>query len=153
VPVQPKPTNDVRTYYRPSGHSIATISTKEKEAIRDWKHDWDKPLQHRAGGSKAIWKTASERLLLRNKDSIRRLDAERAIMEQMAARMELEKRQQPQMRSIQSIEEMAEEDKRADEEWNGIATQLASDAQSPGVQEVKSISFRHQRHPIASGRR
>jgi hypothetical protein len=35
----------------------------------------------------------------------------------------------------------------------GIATQLASDAQSPGVQEVKSISFRHQRHPIASGRR
>lgn len=127
VPVQPKPTNDVRTYYRPSGHSIATISTKEKEAIRDWKHDWDKPLQHRAGGSKAIWKTASERLLLRNKDSIRRLDAERAIMEQMAARMELEKRQQPQMRSIQSIEEMAEEDKRADEEWNGKSNTATSD--------------------------
>jgi hypothetical protein len=40
-------------------------------------------------------------------------------MEQMTARMELEKRQQPQMRSIQSIEEMAEEDRRADEEWNG----------------------------------
>jgi hypothetical protein len=67
--------------------------------------------------------------------------------------IESEKSQQPQMRSIQSIEEMAEEDKRADEEWNGIATQLAFDAQSLGVQEVISVSFRHQQRPIANTRR
>ena len=48
-------------------------------------------------------------------------------MEQMAARMELEKRQQPQMRSIQSIRQMAEEDKRADEEWNGKSNTATSD--------------------------
>ncbi|KAL1793901.1 hypothetical protein ACET3X_007322 [Alternaria dauci] len=126
------------------------MSTKEKDTVQDWKSDLGKPLQHRSEGSKAIWKTASQRLLLRNKDSIRNLDAERTIIEQMNARMELEKRQEPQMRSIQSIEEMAEEEKRADEEWNGIATQLAFDAQSPGVQEVKSVSFRHQRRPIAN---
>jgi hypothetical protein len=87
--------------------------------LEGWEQDWEKPLQRRIGDSRAIWKSASHRLLLRNKDSIQRLDAESAIMEQMAARMELEKRQQPQMRSIQSIEEMAEEDRRADEEWNG----------------------------------
>ncbi|KAG9190331.1 hypothetical protein G6011_08419 [Alternaria panax] len=137
VSVQPRPKTGVRTYHPPATRARVAISTKEKETVRGWEHDWDKPLQHRAGGSKAIWKTASERLLLRNKESVRRLDAERAITEQMAARMELEKRQQPQMRSIQSIEEMAEEDKRADKEWNDIATQLAFDAQSPGVQEVK----------------
>jgi hypothetical protein len=31
------------------------------------------------------------------------------------------------MRSIQSIEEMAEEDKRADEEWNGKSNTATSD--------------------------
>ncbi|KAI4952990.1 hypothetical protein J4E86_006527 [Alternaria arbusti] len=119
-------------------------------------HSILKPLylqQQRIGDSRAIWKSASHRLLLRSKDSIQRLDAEQAIMEQMTAKMELEKRQQPQMRSIQSIEEMAEEDRRADEEWNGIANQLAFDAQLPGVQEVKSVSFRHQKRHIANARR
>jgi hypothetical protein len=35
----------------------------------------------------------------------------------------------------------------------GIATQLAFDAQSTGVQEVKSVSFRHHQRPIANARR
>ena len=29
----------------------------------------------------------------------------------------------------------------------GIATQLAAEAQSPGIQEVHSVSYRHQRRP------
>ncbi|CAG5185030.1 uncharacterized protein ALTATR162_LOCUS11202 [Alternaria atra] len=119
VPIQPEPMTSARIRHPPVFDFKVALPPKEKEPVRGWEHDWDKPLQHRAGGSRATWKTASQRLLLRNKNSVRHLDAERAIMEQMAASMELEKRQQPQMRSIQSIEEMAEEDKRADEEWNG----------------------------------
>jgi hypothetical protein len=119
VPIQPKPTANARILQSPAFQSQVALLTTEREPLEGWEQEWEKPLQRRIGDSRAIWKSASHRLLLRNKDSIQRLDAESAIMEQMAARMELEKRQQPQMRSIQSIEEMAEEDRRADEEWNG----------------------------------
>lgn len=119
VPIQPEPTANARILHAPAFHSQTALPATGKEPARGWEQDWERPLQQRIGDSRAIWKSASHRLLLRNKDSIQRLDAEQAIMEQMTARMELEKRQQPQMRSIQSIEEMAEEDRRADEEWNG----------------------------------
>ncbi|KAH6864877.1 hypothetical protein BKA58DRAFT_322127 [Alternaria rosae] len=153
VPVQPKSTANSRILHAPAFHSQTALPTADKEPVRGWEQDWERPLQQRIGDSRAIWKSASHRLLLRNKDSIQQLDAEQAIMEQMTARMELEKMQQPQMRSIQSIEEMAEEDRRAEEEWSGIANQLAFDAQLPGVQEVKFVSFRHQKRHIANARR
>jgi hypothetical protein len=34
-----------------------------------------------------------------------------------------------------------------------IANQLAFEAQSPGVQEVKSVSYRHQKRPVVGARR
>jgi hypothetical protein len=119
VPVQTRPITNARICPPPVSRSQVALPTTQQEPEQGWEHDWENPLQNRVRDSRAIWKTASHRLLLRNKESIQRLEAEKAIMEQMAARMELEKRQQPQMRSIQSIEEMAEEDRRADEEWNG----------------------------------
>jgi hypothetical protein len=100
---------------------IAPNGSKFTEALDDWEHDWDKPLQNPMGGSKGIWKTASHRLLIRNKDSIQKLEAEKAVRDRMEKRMEMmsSEQQQTQMRSIQSIEEMAEEDRKAREEWNG----------------------------------
>ncbi|KAF1836393.1 hypothetical protein BDW02DRAFT_646206 [Decorospora gaudefroyi] len=135
---------------QPTHFMTATNPNGRLEPVKGWDKDWDKPLQYRIGDSKGLWKTASHRLLVRNKDSIRRLDAEKALGEKMKQRLEMSTVHDPQMRSIQSIEEMAEEDRRAGEEWNGIATQLAIEAQSPDVQEVHSFSYRHQRRPAVS---
>jgi hypothetical protein len=108
-----------------SSHPPTANGSRFAEALdgreHDWEKHWEKPLQHRIGDSKGIWKTASHRLLIRNKDSIQRLEADKAIRENMGKRMEMQRREetQTQMRSIQSIEEMAEDDRRAGEEWSG----------------------------------
>ncbi|KAF1941386.1 hypothetical protein EJ02DRAFT_492436 [Clathrospora elynae] len=139
----PKPSPHTPSQQSTRSHSVTSI-----EPVHGWEQDWEKPLQHRIGGEKVIWRSSSSRLYIRNKDSIKKLEEERRKAE-MRDRMEIEKRQAFQVRSIQSIEEMAEEDRRADAEWNGIATQIAAEAQSPSVQEVHSFSFSHQRRLLA----
>ena len=57
--------------------------------------------------------------MVRNKDSILRLDSDKQMREKTKGRMETDKRQPSQVRSIESIEEMAEEDRLAYEEWTG----------------------------------
>jgi hypothetical protein len=111
-----------RSSYPISVHPVNANGSRFTEVgIDGWEHDWDKPIQQRIGESKGIWKTASHRLLIRNKDSIQKLEKEKAILEKMGKKMEEERKEerQNQMRSIQSIEAMAEEDRRAGEEWNG----------------------------------
>ena len=119
IPFQSRMTTGAQICHHTTIHSQTALHSTLTNDTADWEQDWDQPLQQRIGDSKGLWKTASQRLLIRNKDSIRRLGAEKAIRERMMARMEAEQQQEPQMRSIQSIEEMAEEDRRADEEWSG----------------------------------
>jgi hypothetical protein len=95
-----------------------TFTTVPFEPVPGWEYDWDKPIQHRIGSDKGIYRSTSNRLTIRNKDSIQILDEDK-IRRQMRERMEIAKRETPQMRSFQSIEEMAEEDRRANEEWGG----------------------------------
>jgi hypothetical protein len=103
-----------------ASHPVTATGSKFTEALNGCEHEWDSPNQHRVGDSKGIWKTASHRLMIRNKDSIQKLEAEKAVRERMEKRMDIVSReQQTQVRSIQSIEEMAEEQRRAGEEWNG----------------------------------
>lgn len=99
------------SHRRPANSQAAFTSSK---TIAGWDQDWDKPLQHRIGDTKALWKTGSHRLMVRNKDSIRRLESDKATREKTTT----DKRQQSKTRSTQSIEEMAEEDRLANEEWS-----------------------------------
>ena len=117
----PKPTTKPATgaricHRRPINPQAAFTSSN---TIAGWDQDWDKPLQHRVGDTKAIWKTGSHRLMVRNKDSILRLESDKQMREKTKGRMETDKRQPSQVRSIESIEEMAEEDRLAYEEWTG----------------------------------
>lgn len=81
--------------------------------VPGWDEDWDKPLGLRTGPHKAIWKTPSFRLEIRNKRSIRKMEAEARIRETM------EHTQALQMRSMRSVEEMVEEERRASREFFG----------------------------------
>ncbi|EMD66768.1 hypothetical protein COCSADRAFT_84423 [Bipolaris sorokiniana ND90Pr] len=105
--------------YPPSIHSHVALNTMLTESVKGWEQDWDKPLQHRVGSSKGLWRTASQRLLIKNKDSIRRLNAEKAKKNKSVDLKDVEDRPIPQMKSIESIQEMVEEERRADEEWSG----------------------------------
>ncbi|RMZ69532.1 hypothetical protein GMOD_00006359 [Pyrenophora seminiperda CCB06] len=108
--------------------------------IAGWDQDWDKPLQHSIGDIKTIWKTESHRLMVRNKDSLRHLESDKVMREKVKDGMEADMRQQPQMRSIASIDEMSEEDRLANEEWTDIAAQIATEG--PDIRKVRSISYR-----------
>lgn len=105
--------------YPPSIHSHVALNTMLTESVKGWEQDWDKPLQHRVGSSKGLWRTASQRLLIKNKDSIRRLNTEKAKKNKSVDLKDVEDRPIPQMKSIESIQEMVEEERRADEEWSG----------------------------------
>lgn len=105
--------------YPPSIHSHVALNTMLTESINGWEQDWDKPLRDRVGSSKGLWRTASQRLLIKNKDSIRRLNAEKARKNKSIDVTDVENRPIPRMRSIESIQEMVEEERRADEEWCG----------------------------------
>ncbi|EUC49639.1 hypothetical protein COCMIDRAFT_33063 [Bipolaris oryzae ATCC 44560] len=105
--------------YPPSIHSHVALNTMLTESVKGWEQDWDKPLHNRVGSSKGLWRTASQRLLIKNKDSIRRLNAEKAKKNKSVDITAVENRPIPQMRSIESIQEMVEEERRADEEWSG----------------------------------
>jgi hypothetical protein len=115
-PTTVRPSN--RHFVESAKRPKPTFTSVPFEPVPGWEYDWDKPLQHRIGNDKGIFRSTSNRLVIRNKDSIRVLDEEQ-IRRQMRERMEIAKRETPQMRSFQSIEEMAEEDRRADEEWGG----------------------------------
>ncbi|CAA9956919.1 hypothetical protein PTMSG1_00527 [Pyrenophora teres f. maculata] len=141
----PKPTTGARICHRRPINPQAAFTSSN--TVAGWDQDWDKPLHHRIGDTKAIWKSGSHRLMVRNKDSIRRLDSDKTTREKVKGRMVSDKRQASQVRSIESIEEMAEEDRLAYEEWTGIATQIA--AEGPDIQEVRSVSYRHRQHPLA----
>ncbi|XP_014556575.1 hypothetical protein COCVIDRAFT_99640 [Bipolaris victoriae FI3] len=114
-----KMSTGARICYPPSIHSHVALNTMLTESVRGWEQDWDKPLQHRVGSSKGLWRTASQRLLIKNKDSIRRLNAEKAKKNKSVDMTEVQNRPIPQTRSIESIQEMVEEERRADEEWSG----------------------------------
>ncbi|KAL7770565.1 hypothetical protein CFE70_000503 [Pyrenophora teres f. teres 0-1] len=129
----PKPTTGARICHRRPINPQAAFTSSN--TVAGWDQDWDKPLHHRIGDTKAIWKSGSHRLMVRNKDSIRRLDSDKTTREKVKGRMVSDKRQASQVRSIESIEEMAEEDRLAYEEWTGIATQIA--AEGPDIQEVR----------------
>ncbi|KAI1518051.1 hypothetical protein Ptr902_00562 [Pyrenophora tritici-repentis] len=135
----PKPATGARICHRrPIKPQTAFTSSS---TITGWDQDWEKPLHHRIGDTKAIWKTGSHRVMVRNKDSIRRLESDKTTRGKVKGRMVSDKRQASQVRSIESIEEMAEEDRLAYEEWSGIATQIA--AEGPDIQEVRSVSYCH----------
>ncbi|RAR01455.1 zinc ion binding protein [Stemphylium lycopersici] len=134
IPFQGRMTAGAQICHHTTIHSQTALHSALTDDTTDWEQDWDQPLQQRIGDSKGLWKTASQRLLIRNKDSIRRLGAEKAIRERMVARMEAEKRQELKIRSIQSIEEMAEEDRRADEEWCGSSLRFIPPPATPNFQ-------------------
>ena len=123
VSTQSRKTGSAQICYPPSIHSQVALNAMLCEGVKGWDQDWDKPLQHRIGDSKCLWKSASQRLLVRNKDSIPRLNEEAERDEQqdrILERMEADTRLGPRhIRSIDSIEELAEEDRQADEEWSG----------------------------------
>ncbi|CAO2653950.1 Nn.00g106830.m01.CDS01 [Neocucurbitaria sp. VM-36] len=80
--------------------------------IHGWEADWDKPLGLRTGPDKGIWKTPSFRVQIRNKRSIKKMQAE-------ARTQRINEAEMLKMRSMQSIEEMAEEERQAGREFLG----------------------------------
>jgi hypothetical protein len=111
--------NGARICHPPSIQSHVALNAILNENVKGWDEDWDKPLQHSIGGSKGLWKSASQRLLIRNKESIRRLNAEKAKKSREQERNQLGHQQPLQMGSVDSIQEMADEERVANEEWSG----------------------------------
>lgn len=80
--------------------------------VHGWDHDWDKPLGLRTGSDRGIWRTASQRLQVRHVNSINRMKADQQVKR-------TEEAEALQMRSMRSIEELAEENRQASFEFQG----------------------------------
>lgn len=99
--------------------SHVALDATSSENIKIWEQDWDEPTQHRPSSLKGLWRSPSQRLVVRNKASIQRLQAESAEQDKTPENKQTGSQRLSQMRSMDRLQKIAEEERKADEEWSG----------------------------------
>ncbi|USP75047.1 hypothetical protein yc1106_02321 [Curvularia clavata] len=116
---QGKSSAGIRICHPPPVHSHVALDAMSSENIKIWEQDWDEPTHHRLGSLKGLWRSPSQRFMLRNKDSIQRLKAESAEQDKPLENKQTGSQRLSQMRSMDRLQKIAEEERKADEEWSG----------------------------------
>lgn len=109
----------VQICHPPSIHSHVALNAMLTENAKGLEADWEEPFQQRTSSAKGLWRSASQRLLVRNKTSLQRLDAESTEQDKTLDTTEAEGEWPLQKRSMEKIHELADEDQKVDEEWRG----------------------------------